>query len=796
MRPATPQVAGLFSRLRGWLDRVSSIVHDVSVYMVAFTHYGFPGTHWHFLVDGMTSLSNKFGHFGDSGRAFTITDPQTPMPWVNVICNGRYGLVISQNGGGFSWFDDAQHNVLTRWEMDLVKDASGKFLYLADRDSGDIWSATPAPCRTKLDEYSCTHTQGLTTFTTAAHGIRTSWTLTVAPEDAVEVWAVEITNTSDRPRRLRLSSYLDWCCGVAPDSKREFHRLFFTTKHDKSRRAILATKNMWDIPPKSEKDHWNQPWPYVAAHAVCGTFDSDLAIADKNAFLGKYGAPEAPKAMKDAKTASGGFGRFGDAAAALGGDFTLEPGATLRVHYLLAIAPDEKGVISLLDLYSTPAAAQKAVEEAEIAWDQRLRPTQVQTDREDFDLLNNHWLPYQAISGRLWGRTGYYQQSGARGFRDQLQDSQVWLPLDPSKTLDQIKLHATRQFQDGSVNHWWHALADFGNRTACSDDYLWLPFVTASYIRETGDLSPLGIEVPFMDSGTPVSLLEHCRRSFARSFKRTSARGLPFIGSCDWNDGLSAMGIEEKGESVWLGMFLCQLLADWAVILDRTGARELAAEFKERREALAKAINAHAWDQPAGALASDIRHPKTGWYRYGTKDSGEWVGELPHCARGKIISTLRNLGHPVGHRPARACPSCMGIGQRTPALAIRPAHSYSPPPTRRPTPPSSGTSPATAPAVAKTAASTCAAAWALAAAAKIGDAEAVLTDLGLGFARLGAARTPATGPSPTSAQATSMVPSATCPGAPAGRGTPGALHGSTGFASNGSWESGPPGKVC
>src|ERR1051325_9226274 len=172
----------------------------------------------------MSTLANQFGRFQDAGRAFTITSPGTPMPWVNVSCNGRYGLIISQNGGGFSWLDDAQHNVLTRWEMDLARDAAGKFLYISDLDSGDVWSAAPAPCGTKHDEYACTHTQGLTTFVTAKRGIRTSWTLAVAPDDNVELWAVELTNTGKTARRLRVSSYFDWCCGVAPDSKREFHR--------------------------------------------------------------------------------------------------------------------------------------------------------------------------------------------------------------------------------------------------------------------------------------------------------------------------------------------------------------------------------------------------------------------------------------------------------------------------------------------------------------------------------------------------------------------------------------------
>jgi cellobiose phosphorylase len=569
--------------------------------------------------------SHRYGSFGKGGRSFQIVDPATPMPWVNVICNGRYGLVVSQRGGGFSWFDDAQHNVITRWEMDLVRDSAGKHLLLHDRDMGVTWSAAPAPTNVPMDRYECEHEQGRTTFRTAAHGIACEWGMCVAPRDAVELWLVTLTNESGRPRRLRVASSFEWCCGVAPDSKREFHRLFFMTKHDAGRRAILATKNMWDIPTKNEKEHWNVAWPYVAAHAVCGvTFERDLAIGDKRTFLGGYGTHADPAGMRGEISKDGRFGRFGDAYAALGGDLTLRPGEKVTLHYVLAIASKEPEVLALLDRYAKPEAARAAYEQSELAWRTRLAPVQVSTARTDFDDLNTHWLAYQAISGRMWGRTGYYQQSGARGFRDQLQDSQVWLAYDPAQCLEQLALHATRQFQDGSVNHWWHALADFGNRTACSDDYLWLAFVAAAYVRETGDVDALTrVRAPFRDDPgqEPATLAEHCRRSIARAFQRMSPRGLPLIGSCDWNDGLSAMGIEGKGESVWLGMFLCQVLADWSVLSEQLGDATMAKEYSTRREALLAAVNAHGWDGE--------------WYRYGTKDSGAWVGSAS-SPEGKI----------------------------------------------------------------------------------------------------------------------------------------------------------------
>jgi cellobiose phosphorylase len=591
-------------------------------------------------------LANRYGKFDDSGRRFIVTDPGTPMPWINVICNGRYGLVVSQNGGGFSWLDNSQLNVLTRWEMDLARDCHGKWLYLADLDDQDVWSLSPQPCQAAYDEYRCEHTQGSTTFVTRRRDIEASWTLAVAPSDNAEVWVVKLTNHGETPRRLRIASFFEWCCGVAPDSKREFHRLFFTTRHDAGRRAIVTHKNMWDPPMRNdatllerEKGHWNRPWPYVAAHAVSGVkFDRELAIGDKSTFVGRYGNLARPRAMTEAAITPPGalnnFGRFGDASAALGGDFTLAAGGSATITFTVAIADDEANVLALVDRYNAPGAAERAVAGAGELWNKILEGSQVQSEQADFDLLNSHWLGYQAISGRLWARTGYYQQSGAFGYRDQLQDSQVWLPRDPAQTRKQILLHAAHQFADGSVYHWWHPLAEFGNRTLCSDDYLWLPLLTAIYIKDTGDWSILDEQARFVDDPKGSSLLDHCKRSITRAKGRFSERGLPLIGSCDWNDGLSSMGVEGKGESVWLAQFMIQLLEDFARVVEHGGAaagngadHTLAVRYRELRQKLIDTVNKLAWDDHGGGK---------GWYKAATKDDGQWIGVKSNEA-GKIF---------------------------------------------------------------------------------------------------------------------------------------------------------------
>ncbi|QOJ00678.1 MAG: glycosyl transferase family 36 [Phycisphaeraceae bacterium] len=562
-------------------------------------------------------LANRYGAFDPSGRSYTITDAGTPMPWVNVISNGRYGVVVSQNGGGFSFYDDAQHNVLTRWEMDLARDVHGRFVYLAEvgadgRVMGPVWSASPSPCRASYDEYRCTHGLGWTRFETVRDGIACVWTIAVSPGDAAEVWEVRLENRSSRARRVRVSSYLEWCCGVAPDSKREFHRLFLEVSHDAGRRAVLARKHMWDIPGTSEREHWNVGWPYVAAHAASGPFVRELAVGDKRLFLGRYGAPHSPAAMTSEGCAVGGFGRYGDGVAAVGGEVEIAAGGSATVGYVTAIAGDEAGVLALVDKHRAAGAGERARAASESGWLERLSAVSVESERPDFDVMNNYWLGYQAVSGRLWGRTGYYQQSGAFGFRDQLQDSQEWLVQDPPRCAEQIMRHAGRMFADGSVNHWWHALADFGNRTACSDDYLWLAFVTASYVRETGDYAVLDRWAPYRDCVKGGSLKDHCERALARAFSRTSERGLCLIGSCDWNDGLSAAGIEGRGESVWLTIWLCAVLEEWASVLERSGDAGLASAHRARARAYASAANEHGWDGS--------------WYRAATTDAGVWLG--------------------------------------------------------------------------------------------------------------------------------------------------------------------------
>ncbi|HRX85388.1 MAG TPA: glycosyl transferase family 36, partial [Phycisphaerae bacterium] len=561
---------------------------------------------------------NRYGHFTADGREYCIVDPRTPRPWVNMIGNPRVGLAVSQAGSGFTWIDNSQLAVITRWQQEFAQDSSGKFLYVRDADRGDVWSLAPAPCWPAYDKYLCRHGLGYSVFETTCQGIAARWTLFVDPRDNVEQWLIELTNTTDRARRLELCGFLEWNCGVQPSPRREFHKLFIETAYDGERRAIIARNHMWEV--NSERyGHWNTDFPYVSAFAC--TEPIQAAQGDKGAFTGRNRGFDQPEALGE-DTWQPRFGRHDDPIAALRTGIALPAGATRTVGFVLAVGDNDAHLGELLQRYGDCAAMTKSLSAAQHDWRERLNAHRAATPDRSIDFLANDWLRYQAIAGRLWGRAGYYQQSGAYGFRDQLQDSQVWLTIDPAQCRRQINMHAAHQFADGSVYHWWHPLSELGHITRMTDDLLWLGFVTANYIRETGDYSVLQDEAPFIDDATPASVQEHVRRAFERVFKRTSSRGLPYIGAGDWNDGLSAVGLQEKGESIWLGHFLAGLLGDWAHIHEQQGESEVAADYRKRREALVTALNEHGWDGD--------------WYYRATLDDGRKLGSA-ECPAGKIF---------------------------------------------------------------------------------------------------------------------------------------------------------------
>jgi cellobiose phosphorylase len=573
-------------------------------------------------VREVRKYESPYGYFTEDGREYVITRPDTPRPWVNVICNGDYGLVETQTGSGFSWRDNSNLSRITRWEQDLIRDSWGKYIYLRDRDTGDYWSGTWKPCCPDFDFFEVRHGQGYSVLKSCLHGISFEKTIFVDIEDPVEVWKVVLTNEGSKTRRLSIFTYFDWCLGNWADTHREFQKTFIETKIDRRNGAVFGLKRAPLVPGfistgMTEKplEGFHAAWPKPAAYD-----------GDKESFLGRYGDPNRPEAVVKGRLRNS-QGKWGDASASLQVNVELGPKESKTVIFLLGSTRSKEQAERIIKKYSNRKTAERELRRVKGFWGSVVDATFVETPDESLNFMTNIWLKYQAISARLWARCAYYQSSGGFGYRDQLQDCQIFFSTKPELAKKQILLLAEQQFPDGTVYHWWHHGTGAGAVTNCSDDLLWLDFVTLNYLDETADDAILDIKVKFLPDPvtkkvTEGTLYDHCLRSIDKALSRFSARGLPLIGECDWNDGLSHVGIKWKGESIWLGHFLYGILTRMVPVMKERGDFKKAAQYQKRAESLKKAVNECGWDGE--------------WYLGATRDDGRPLGSKA-CDRGKIF---------------------------------------------------------------------------------------------------------------------------------------------------------------
>lgn len=607
---------------------------------------------------------NKYGYFDTERNEYVITRPDTPKPWVNIIANPNSGFTVSQAGSGYSWRDHAQFNRITRWDQDLTRDNWGKYIYIRDDDTGEFWSPTPKPAGQGLKNYECRHGTGYTVISGSCKGIESELVLFADAADPVEVWMLNLRNTTKKARHLSVFTYLEWCLGVSPDWHREFDKIFITTDYEKKTGIFWATKTRWALPDPSGRP-WSRPYEFRGFHAAFPKavgFDSD-----QRAILGILGDNAAPEAVRKGAL-TGLQGRCNDGVASLHSKLVLKAGGKGKALFLLGATRTQDEARKIVARYAKAGAADEALAKVRGGWKKLLGELQVKTPDASVDLLVNQWLPYQAISCRMWGRTAYYQTGGAYGYRDQLQDSQATLPLDAKLCREHLERAARHQFSDGTTFHWWHPITEDGMKKKNSDDLLWLPFVMTRYIQETGDLAFLEKKVPFFDKGQGT-MRQHCRAAIEQVLSRPNPRGIPTMVEGDWNDGLSCIGFDGTSESIWLAEFLYGILTDWCEVLeqiDDAEARKNKARYLRAAESVKTAINKHAWDgdwyiratYPHGVLGSKKCSIGKVWLNAQT-----WAlmyGIAPEARKKKILKALEKhlyrdygplLFHPAFSKP-------------------------------------------------------------------------------------------------------------------------------------------------
>jgi len=561
-------------------------------------------------------LSNPYGGFSGDGREYVIVlgpNDATPAPWGNVLANPHFGTVISESGGAYTWAENAHEFRLSPWHNDPVTDASGEAIYLRDEETGQVWSPTPLPAR-GTGEYVTRHGFGYSVFEHTEDGIYSELWVYVALDASVKFSLLKLRNDSGRARKISATGYVEWTLG----DLREKTAMHVVTESDPASGALFA------------RNAYNTEFP--GRVAFFDVDDPSRSIGgDRSEFLGRNGSTRAPAAMSRTHL-SGRLGAGLDPCGALQMTIELGEGEKRDVVFRLGLGRDTADASSLIQRFRGAVAATEALNKVRGHWQRTLGAVQVKTPDPAVDVLANGWLLYQTIACRFWARSGYYQSGGAFGFRDQLQDSMAMILAAPDSARRQILLCAAHQFPDGDVQHWWHPPLDRGVRTACSDDYLWLPLATARYVLATDDRQVLDETVGYIEgralhpgeesyydlphhSSLRETLYRHCVRAIEHSLVR-GAHGLPLIGCGDWNDGMNRVGEAGRGESIWLGWFSCEVMNRFADVARLHDDEAFALRCESEVAKLKIALEQNGWD---GA-----------WYRRAYYDDGTPLGSAPN----------------------------------------------------------------------------------------------------------------------------------------------------------------------
>ena len=506
-----------------------------------------------FHVWSSLDFYNQYGGFDRNGCDYVVTNTNTPMPWINVIANPRFGCIVSSTMAGFTFAHNAQQFKLTGWSNDIVRDNASEMLLINKKQF------IPATAR---------HGQGFSAFDAQYDEIDVKVRVFVATERLEKYYQIKLDNKTNED----LDIQLDMVYKLVLGNTEEKTARYLYSEWDEASNSIFV-RNVYH-------DQYRDTWVQLTAVSddMEGNFDYSLKYPNRKR---------------------------------LGMTVKVPANGESAIAFIIAVPEDGKRQSSQYTKAMIDAEYDKVVR----FWDEKLSTIQVETPDKSFNYMLNRWYLYQVYASRLFARAGFYQVGGATGFRDQLQDVMSCLYSDPGYARRQILDHAAHQFAEGDVLHWWHESMQLGARTTFSDDYLWLVYVAYQYISVTGDLDILTEEVPFcqaemlspgeaekclhyMPSYQKASLFEHLRRSINRSMSRIGSHGLPLMGCGDWNDGMSRVGVGGKGESVWVAFFLCDLLPKMEELTQKMPDADLSycEELSQFRNRLVKALQDNAWD--------------------------------------------------------------------------------------------------------------------------------------------------------------------------------------------------------
>jgi N,N'-diacetylchitobiose phosphorylase len=563
--------------------------------------------------------ANAYGYYDASAREYVITRPDTPTPWLNYLGEGRYGGIVSNTGGGYSFDRDPRDRRVSRYRYNAIPaDQPGRYVYLRDADTGAYWSVTWQPVRGELDAYECRHGAGYTRISTVRDAIGAELLYFVPPAAEgeswpCELWLLRVRNGDARPRRLRSFSYVE--LGYL-DALVDQQNLDWAQHVVRSRFEDGAILTGTVFRPETT---------FFASSAPPYGFDSD-----REAFVGRCRDLASPVVVESGEP-TGSESPRGNSIGSLCHELALAPGEESQIVYVLGVADDPVEIARVRRAFRDQAAADPSFSALRADWDGYLSRFVVETPDPELDAMVNVWNQVQCRTTLHWSRFASGYESGlgrGMGTRDSAQDTLGTVHAVPERARETLTRLWRLQFLDGHAWHQYFPLTGEGSTGLAAeipewpqwfcDDHLWLVLAVCAYLRETGDLGYVEQSVAYAD-GPAETVWEHMGRAIGFTLAHRGPQGLPRVGFADWDDTMNVDHGSGKAESVWCAMQFCRAALDLAELAEEVGQGREAEELRGHASAMAEAVNEHAWD---GA-----------WYARAFDDAGEPIGVAAETVR-------------------------------------------------------------------------------------------------------------------------------------------------------------------
>ena len=608
----------------------------------------------------------QFGHFDDEKREYVIETPRTPYPWINYLGSQKFFSLISNTSGGYSFYTDARLRRLTRYRYnDMPLDNNGHYFFIKDGDT--IWNPGWQPSQTELDSYECRHGFGYSRFTSKKNDLQAQALYFVPNNEPCEVEMITLKNEGKADKNISLVSFVEWCLYNASDDCQNFQRNFSTGEVEIEGSTIYH---------KTEYRERRNHFAFYSCNEKIDGFDTD-----RETFLGLYNSISAPKTVVEGKSGNS----IADGWSPIAShriNVTLKPGEEKTYVFVLGYIENENdkkflnetdkkkaldagllrtntasGVINkekaykLQKKFDSKEKVEKAFADLKAFWDETLSHFTLKTNDEKLNRMAL-WNQYQCVVTYNFARSASYFESGigrGLGFRDTSQDMLGAAHQLPKERIrERLYDVAATQFEDGSAYHQFQPLTKRGNADIGSnfnDDPLWLVLGVGNYIRETGDVDFLKVDVPFDNSETnKATMYEHLRRSYNYIPNHMGPHGLPLIGRADWNDCLNLNCFStnpndsfqtctnkegKNAESVMIAQMFVYVTPDYAAMCRLMGDEAEAKRAEELCKKMEEAICTAGWDGE--------------WYLRAYDDAGKKIGSN-ECENGKIFIETQGFG--------------------------------------------------------------------------------------------------------------------------------------------------------